>query len=199
MFGRSDFPYVDMRRTANLKALRCCLRTYYKGVRRERGRMTVIGRLSLPMLSSLDKPRLRAKAADSRILVPRLQVLCDENPNCLGEHGVLLKMCCVHLNSFYDVMQVEGRQMTPGGLHQLQSSMCRFLSCWKAMGGHCVPKHHFAWHLVQRASTQGNPRFYWTYADEQENRVMGSVAKSLHGGNTFYLTFLQKVLPEVCA
>ena len=37
------------------------------------------------------------------------------------------------------------------------------------------------------------------YADEQENRVMGSVAKSLHGGNTFYLSFLQKVLPEVCA
>ena len=77
--------------------------------------------------------------------------------------------------------------------------MSRFLSCWKAYGGHCVPKHHFAWHLAQRARTQGNPRFYWTYADEQENRVMGSVAKSLHGGNTFYLSFLQKVLPEVCA
>ena len=198
-FCGSDFIYVDMRRTANLKALRVRLRTYYRGVRRERGRMTCIGRLSMPMLGPVANPRLKAKAAESRNLVPLLSVLCDEHPTCLGERGVFLKMCCLHLNSFYETMQVEGRQMTSGGLHQLRSSMFRFLTCWKSFGGHCVPKHHFAWHLAQRASTQGNPRFYWTYADEQENRVMGSVAKSLHGGNTFYLTFLQKVLPEVCA
>ena len=43
----------------------------------------------------------------------------------------------------------------------------------------------------------GTQGFIGPYADEQENRVTGAVAKSLHGGNTFYLTFLQKVLPEV--
>ena len=198
-FCRSDFVYIDMRRHANLKALRLRLRTYYKGVRRERGKMTAIGRLSLPMLSTVEKPRLSAKAAESRNLVPLLQVLCEENPNCLGERGVYLKMACKHLNSFYETMQAEPRHMTSKGIYELQSSMSRFLASWKAYGGHCVFKHHCAWHLAQRAPTQGNPRFYWTYADEQENRVMGSVAKSLHGGNTFYLHFLQNVLPEVCA
>ena len=50
-----------------------------------------------------------------------------------------------------------------------------------------------------RHHTHGKHCFCLTYADEQENRAMGSVAKSLHGSNTFYLTFLQQVLPEVCA
>jgi len=68
---------------------------------------------------------------------------------------------------------------------------------WKASGGHMVYKHHVAWYLVQRAARHGNPRFYWTYADEQENRVMGKVAKGLSGSrDPFYLTFLPKVLPE---
>ena len=94
-------------------------------------------------------------------------------------------------------MEAEPRQMTPGGLFALQSSMSKFLVNWRAWGGHCVFKHHMAWHMVERASQHGNPRFYWTYADEQENRVMSQVAKSLHAGNTFYVTFLQKVLPEI--
>ena len=96
-------------------------------------------------------------------------------------------------------MQAAGRQVSYMVVHALQTSMSRFLTCWKVNGGHCVFKHHCAWHLAQRAPNHGNPRFYWSDADEQENRVMGSVAKSLHGGNTLYLSFLQKVLPEVCA
>ena len=60
-----------------------------------------------------------------------------------------------------------------------------------------IPKHHFAYHIAERADTHGIPRFSWTYADEQENRAMGSVAKSLHP-STFYTAFFQKVLPDVC-
>ena len=96
-------------------------------------------------------------------------------------------------------MEEEPRRMTPAGLSQLRKSMTRVLSFWKAYGGYMVPKFHFAWHLVQRADKMGNPRFYWTYADESENRTMSTVAKSLHKGRTFYAAFLQKVLPDVCA
>eukprot|EP00969_Alexandrium_andersonii_P168620 7451884-Alexandrium_andersonii.AAC.1 len=96
-------------------------------------------------------------------------------------------------------MQEEPRAMSPEGLEALQTCTLRFLSLWKSFGGHLVFKHHCMWHLAERASEHGNPRFYWTYADEGENRVMSAVAKTLHGGHTFYTTFLQKVLPEVCA
>ena len=88
--------------------------------------------------------------------------------------------------------------MSALGIRALQASTSLCFVNRKAFGGHMVFKHHMAWHLAERAGRLGNPKFYWTYADEQENRVMGSVARSLHGGNTFYLTFLQKVLPEVC-
>jgi len=62
-----------------------------------------------------------------------------------------------------------------------------------------IPKHHYAWHVVERADLCGNPKYSWTYTDEQENRVMGKVAKSLHAGPNFYKAFLQKVLPDVAA
>ena len=89
------------------------------------------------------------------------------------------------------------RQMTPDGCGRLQSSMIHFLHNWKAYGGHMVFKHHAAFHLAQRARQHGNPRFYWTYVDEGENRAMAVVAKRLHGGSSFYLRFLQRVLAEI--
>eukprot|EP00959_Pyramimonas_sp_CCMP1952_P261211 5461262-Pyramimonas_sp.AAC.1 len=71
-----------------------------------------------------------------------------------------------------------------------------FLHSWKESEGHHVFKFHMAFHVVEQASAKGNPRAYWTYADEAENRLMGFVAKALHGGRTFYTRFLQRVLPE---
>ena len=80
----------------------------------------------------------------------------------------------------------------------LQKSLIRFLHFYKAAGGHEVFKFHMLYHVAEYAAVHGNPRFYWTYADEQENRLMGTVAKSLHAGRTFYTRFLEKVLPENC-
>ena len=129
--------------------------------------------------------------------VPLLPQLCTENPGFLGDQGGHLAICCTELTRFYAIMKAEPRAMSNAGLRDLQSSMSRFLTHWKLFGGHFVFKHHCAWHMVERAPRHGNPRHYWTYADEQENRTMKRVAQSLHGGNTFYLTFLQKVLPDV--
>ena len=196
-FAKSDHVYVDMMRRQNLFHLRRRLSAYYRSLVRPRGTMSQIGKLTLPMLSSLAKPRLKSKAAECRNLIPLLPQLCAENPDSLGDRSVHLQACCTALAQFYDVMQAEPRIMSPGGLRDLQSSMCRCLNHWKLFGGHIVFKHHCVWHMVERAPRHGNPKYYWTYADEQQNRVMKSVAQSLHGGNTFYLTFLQKVLPEV--
>ena len=95
-------------------------------------------------------------------------------------------------------MKSNGRDMSPAALRTLETATSRFLANWRAWGGHMVPKHHMFWHLAQRARHHGNPRFYWTYPDEGENRSMSAVAKSLHVDMTFYKTFLQKVLPEAC-
>ena len=46
-FCGSDLVYIDMRRLENMKQLRARMRVYYRGIRRERGRMTTIGRFSI--------------------------------------------------------------------------------------------------------------------------------------------------------
>ena len=130
-------------------------------------------------------------------MVPLCVMLCQENPTLLGEKSAYLAAAIKELDIFYTTMSNETRQMSQTGLARLRQSMTRFLTYWKGFGGHLVYKHHCAWHLVERAAAQGNPRYYWAYADENENRLMSTVAKSLHGGSTFYETFLLKVLPDV--
>ena len=187
---------VAARRFDNLKAIRRRLTLYYQDHERSRGTMSAIGRLTLPMLGSMKVPHLKSKAAECRNLVPLTVMLCAENPGLGGDGAFHLRTCCRELDSFYAVMKAEPRHMSQMGLRQLQRHIGSFLVHWKAYGGHLVFKHHAAWHLAERAARHGNPKYYWTYADEQENRVMGTVAKKLHGGRTFYQTFLQRILPE---
>ena len=188
---------VGLKRFKNILYMRRRLAKYYGSLDRSRGTMSAIGRLQESMLGPMKIPKLASKAAECRNLVPLMVELCNESYDFLGDNKFQLKVCAQSLHRFYQVMKLEPREMTPGGLHELRQSMVRFLVNWRALGGHMVYKHHAAWHLVQRAASHGNPKFYWTYADEQENRVMGTVAKGLSGcRDPFYLTFLQKVLPE---
>ena len=47
---------------------------------------------------------------------------------------------------------------------------------WKLM-----PKLHLFLHLCEwQALEQGNPRYYWTYADEDLQGTMAEVAESCH-------------------
>ena len=194
-FCGSTRKHVDGRRADNIKALRRVLAKYYKDHERARGTMSAIGRLTLPMLGTLKTPCLRSKAAECRNLVPLAADLVEKHHLGADKHVNLLS-CSRSLVAFYSVMKDSARNMQQAELRKLQSHIARFLINWKAYGGHLVYKHHAAWHLAERAARHGNPRWYWTYADEQENRVMGTVAKGLAGGDTFYTTFLQKVLPE---
>lgn len=193
-FAGSGKPIVFINRAENLRHLRRRMWAYYKTQKRNRATMSQIRKLTLPMLGNLRQPRLRAKAAETRNLVPLCVSLCQESFQCLGKNKGLIKLCAESLRDVYETMDQEPRVMSQEGLNKLRSRMFRFLQFWKASGGHLVYKHHCAWHLVQRAGAQGNPRLYWTYADERLNRTMGTVAKSLHGGPTFYKTFLEKVL-----
>ena len=78
-----------------------------------------------------------------------------------------------------------------------QTNMLKFLQAWTKYKGHQVYKFHVAVHLAEQVVAKGNPRAYWTYPDEAENRLMKTVAMSLHGGGTFYVRFLERVIPEI--
>jgi hypothetical protein len=196
-FARSTQRTADLKRFDNLHHLRRRMRSYYKTLKRPRGTMSAIGRLTLLMLGKLKEPRLKAKAAETRNIIPLLTQLCAENSGFLGEHGPYLAAACTELKRFYDTMTGSPRVMNKTSLAALEQSSTRLLSYWKKIGGHFVYKFHALWHIAERARLHGNPKTYWTYADEAENRAMGRVAKGLHGGRTFYSTFLEKVLVEI--
>ena len=76
----------------------------------------------------------------------------------------------------------------------LETSMANFLGEWSKYRGHQAFKFHMCLHVAEQRVEKGNPTAYWTCPDENENRLMGTVAKSLHGGSTFYVRFLDKVI-----
>eukprot|EP00959_Pyramimonas_sp_CCMP1952_P340989 7142914-Pyramimonas_sp.AAC.1 len=60
--------------------------------------------------------------------------------------------------------------------------MVTFLHVWKVWGGREVYRHRACRRLVRRAGRRGNPGWNWAHRDEQENRAMGTAAKSCHAG-----------------
>ncbi|CAK0855078.1 unnamed protein product [Prorocentrum cordatum] len=172
------------------------LRVFYKmNPRTGSGVRSRIDKISLKMFS---KGRLQAKAAETKHLLPFAQLLLSENQSLLSDKDKLLNMACTELVKLHDVMAANPRVMTESAAKSLQRHMLRFLRFWHSWGGHVVFKHHMSVHLVANALKHGNPKFYTCYPDERFNRVMGRVAKSVHGGSTFYSTMLGKIIPSRC-
>ena len=191
---RSTMEHADARLMQNLIRLRKRIRAFYsKECTRETSR---IDRLTMKMLGTRALPRLKAKAAETRHLLPLAVKLVSEYKGQLGEHGFFIKGAVENLAAVYKVMRESPRKMPPAKIAALERHMGIFLAFWKASTGHCYYKHHMGWHLVERAKVDGNPKCYHTYPDENENRLMGKVAKSVHGGRRFYEAVLEKVLAD---
>ncbi len=150
------------------------------------------------MLGSAKSPRLKAKAAESRHLFPLMKELLFQYGYLFGVRSAYLIRAVDGLLDFYAVCLREPRVMSADGLKQLRASISKCCNEWKRYKGKLVFKFHMFYHIGERAETMGNPRAYWTYADEELNRQMGAVAQMLHKGPRFYLSFLQRILVDEC-
>ena len=155
-----------------------------------------INKITLPMLGTSRCPRLKAKAAESRHIFPLMKDLVLQFRHLFGAKAGELALAVDGLLSFYDICASEPRDMSAAGLKQLQAAILQCLNSWKSYRGKLVFKFHMFFHLGERAASMGNPKSYWTYADEELNRQMGGIAKVLHKGPRFYLSFLQRVLVD---
>lgn len=135
-----------------------------------------------------------AQAAETRHLLGFLVKLAADYPQIVGAY---LAAAIGEMDKFYTVMRSEGRVMSGTGAAALQKAATRYLAFWEAAGGLFKPKHHYFYHLAKQCGTRGNPRYYHTYPDEDENRGMSKVAGAVHGGSTFYTALLNRVIPEV--
>ena len=199
-FAGSNARTILIRRHDNMKFLRRRMKSYYIANQAvlKRGQMSQIFKISLKMLGPRDNPRLHAKAAETRQLVGLLPELRKEHPQFFTGLALFLPHCCTQLKRFQDIVALNPRRLSPDTQRDLEDCAFAFVHFWKRSGGHKVFKHHAFLHLVLRSRVMGNPRRYWTYLDEGENRAMASIAKSLHQGSNFYFAFLEKCIPELC-
>eukprot|EP00969_Alexandrium_andersonii_P008896 389276-Alexandrium_andersonii.AAC.1 len=97
-FCKSKQAFAKLKFRDNLRHLRRRMRAYYASQSIPRGHMSAIGKLTEKMLSSKDVPRLKAKAAETRNLVPLCVQLVSEHPRKLGQGAALLKAATEQLD-----------------------------------------------------------------------------------------------------
>ena len=142
-------------------------------------------------------PKLKAKAAQTRYLAryalyvakrfARLQSL-DE---FIKLHDELCVAACQLLVEFYDILESQSAFLSDAAKARLpilaneltsvytrlsNLAFNRSLKLWKLS-----PKMHLFLHLcLHQAILYGNPRYYWTYGDEDMVRILIGVADMVH-------------------
>ena len=196
-FAESGDSHAAGRHQDNLILLRKLMLEYYKSFGPlERKKMSRLGNIKMTMLGTEEKPRLHAKAAETRHLLAFAKQLTERYLQFLGDRGIHLKNAADQMCRFYSVMASEPMDMSEVGVDLLQLHVSSFLQEWTLYEGHFYYKHHMLWHMAEECGRIGNPKCCHTYPDENENRHMAVVAKSLHGSRSFYTSFLYKACPD---
>ena len=137
-----------------------------------------------------EPPKFRCKAAQARHIVPFVVKLAKEHDD--GTRHDRLKIACVEaLADFYEMIEVKPRRFTDDDMQQASLLMKVVCSCYASLAKEAneaglyewrmVPKLHLCLHLVDYTiPLWGNPRFYWTYADEDLVGHVIEVAQSYH-------------------
>jgi hypothetical protein len=171
------------------------LKAWYK---RTRTKYRLQGRLTVERIrTSGDWPKLKAKAAATRHLAAyaldltlRFARVASLDP-FTSSHDQRSIAVCQLLVEFYDIIARESQYLSNAAkvrlpqlgnqlaaIYSQLATMCfnRSLRLWKTS-----PKLHLFLHLVlHQAPMIGNPRFWWTYGDEDLVGHMINIAEGVH-------------------
>ena len=165
---------------------------------KDRGTVSRVGALSLTSFTNPQKPHqvypclaTRIKAADSRHLVPILSSIFDDVCDRGGEEDLRISALLQALTQVYEAMDCHEPTLPPRDLAKFQSKMAETLHhyrwlCARAIAAHVslwneVPKHHYCQHLADQAAQQ-NPRYCWTYPDEDFMGYVKSITEACLAG-----------------
>ncbi|CAE7276805.1 unnamed protein product [Symbiodinium sp. CCMP2456] len=170
-------------RPQKIKELYKKLRQYYSSD----GNMSTDSRLNtltetMIRKTSTSSPKLRAKAAEARALVPFVLQLCQEAfpPNACTEKEACIREAAVRLQDCYAMLQNDRYNQ-----EALVASCTQFCLLVKALRDpeacfwKIKPKHHGA---LEVCLQQGSPSLTWTYRDEDMGGYLASLAR-LKGGS----------------
>ena len=181
-------PKFGRNQEEQVKQLQLAMQEYYKNSK-VASRMD--GRLTLDRLRTKGQwPKLKAKAAAVRNLIPFVAALARQH-NSGSDHDRRRLEIANDLNLFYDILRSEGQILSRHGaetLRRIGESLPRAYAHLAAeavgmnkKGWKLVPKFHLFQHiLLSQARRFGNPKTYWTYADEDMVGQMVEVGQSCH-------------------
>ena len=156
--------------------------------------MKIQGKLSIQRIkTSNDWPKLKAKAAAVRHLAAYALELCVRYGGATV-HDDRRRAVCQLLARFYEIIGSDERWLNESHLLELRElsvllvrtylklsaeALKNKVRAWKA-----VPKFHVFQHICEiQAAVFGNPRRYWTYSEEDLQRIMKMIALSVHTEN----------------
>ena len=141
--------------------------------------------------TSADWPKLKCKAAATRHLSHyALYLATTYNDHSI--HAERRKGVATKLVRFYTICETEGRFLSAAAraemvvlsrdfmamyAHLSAEALAQQVRLWKM-----VPKFHIWQHLCED-QTLMNPRYFWTYSDEDFQRIMKGIATSCHANN----------------
>ena len=183
-----------------IKALSEDLKLWYK---KNPSETRIRGKLSVDRLrSSSGFVKFKGKAAETRHLVPYavdLAVRCDDG----SEHSARRIAVVRLLNRFYIILNENDMFISAGDLDELKNIGKNLTVLYNALSVEAatnmkkiwkfVPKFNLFVHLCEIQSAVMNPRFFWTYSDEDLVGQLCEVARTCHP-NTMGETALYKYL-----
>ena len=149
------------------------------------------GKLTVERLRTKGQwPKLKAKAAATRHLARYALYLCETYGGADVEDRQMRALCQL-LCEFYDIVQHESQFVSDSAKEALPKLGQRLVGIYTALATAAKeaklkmwklqPKLHLFLHLCEWQSvSHGNPRYYWTYADEDLAGLMAEIAKSVH-------------------
>ena len=196
--------FGEMDQRGQIEALHADMKAWYS--RTTRGISKLQGKLTVSRIKTTrDWPKLKAKAAACRHLM-KYGVHLATRFNSGSLHDRRRLAVTKLMARFYEIVDTDARFFTAPVLEELKRIGQEFMGCYIALSIEAaesvppvhawklVPKFHIWQHLAEWVpSIWGNPRFFWTYCDEDLIGSMTEIGASCHP-NTLPITALFKWL-----
>ena len=152
-------------RALGLRALQAKLREYYRTKKVES--KIPVSRLTLRKICVKKKPKLKAKAAQARKLLPFTLNLARE----LHGNTEADKHRCEALECLSEIFAINDKnELNEDDLMRWRHLAARHMYHHTAAGHHVYPKFHFFLHFPQQVRQSGVARSFWCYTEETKNR-----------------------------
>jgi hypothetical protein len=154
--------------------------------------------------TSGDWPKLKAKAAATRHIMKFAEQLAElHNTNSVHDRRRLA--VCNLLNRFYEILAGEERYISEASKIELRGLAVNFMEIYHLLSKEAfnarlrrwkiAHKFHMFQHLCEiQIPNFGNARWYWTYSDEDFQRIIKEIALSCHPSTVSHMVLYKWVI-----